>query len=146
MTDQMSIFAGVAMALYAAHHVADYWVQTDAQAKAKGAAGASGRRACSAHVATYVATQAVFLLTLVLVTGVALHPGRVVMALLISGVTHWTADRRERGLLFWLANRVPGKRDFLVFDRGHLASGAWALDQSWHIFWGVFVAALVIAS
>jgi transmembrane sensor len=27
-----------------------------------------------------------------------------------------------------------------------LGTGAWALDQSWHIFWGVFVAALVIAA
>lgn len=76
------------------------------------------------------------------------------VALAISGITHWTADRREHGLMVWLARRLPGKARFLELgapragrdDNPSLGTGAWALDQSWHIFWGVFVAALVVAS
>lgn len=142
----MALFAGAGVALYAAHHVGDYWVQTNHQAQHKGLAGAIGRGACSMHVLTYITTQWLFLTALEVVTGQQVPDGRAVIALLISGVTHWTADRREYGLLFWLARRLPPKRTFLMFDKGRLASGAWALDQSWHIFWGVFVAALVIAS
>jgi|SRR3954469_13151659 hypothetical protein len=149
MTDT-GTFATVAITLYVSHHVADYWVQTDGQARTKGLAGSVGRRACTRHVVSYVLTQNLFLTVL----HVALMPwpyppsamAREYAALLVSGVTHWTADRREHGLLFWLARRMPGKRAFLEFDQGHLASGAWALDQSWHIFWGVFVAALIVAS
>jgi hypothetical protein len=88
------------------------------------------------------------------------------LALLVSGVTHYMADRREHGLMFKLARALPGKAQFLelgvpryVFvadnedaDIGHridnptLGTGAWALDQSWHLFWGVFVAALIIGA
>lgn len=146
MTDQMAHFAGAAMALYAAHHVGDYWVQTHGQAMRKGAAGRIGRIACTSHVLTYVLTQWVFLTALELTTRHTLIDWRGVIALAVSGVTHWTADRREHGALYWLAARMPWKRGFLTLDSGRLASGAWALDQSWHVFWGVFVAALVIAS
>ena len=30
-------------------------------------------------------------------------------------------------------------------DNPSLGTGAWALDQSWHIFWGVFVSALLLS-
>lgn len=161
----MALFAGTAVALYAAHHVGDYWVQTDGQARAKGLAGATGRWACTKHVLSYVGTQAIFLTELSRV-GAHLSWARVAVALLISGVTHWTADRREHGLMFWLARRLPGKIRFLELgaprdlsireylggtskiplDNPCLGTGAWALDQAWHIFFGVFVAALVVAS
>lgn len=150
----MALFAGAAMALYPAHHIGDYWVQTDHQARHKGAAGAIGRWACLWHVLTYVATQWLFLTALELFTGQQVPNGRAVIALAISGVTHWMADRREHGVMFWLARRIPGKARFLMLgvprpgrdDNPSLGTGAWALDQSWHIFWGVFVAALAIAS
>ncbi len=35
-------------------------------------------------------------------------------------------------------------RPLTVTDNPCLGTGGWALDQSWHIFWGVFVAALVM--
>lgn len=193
MTDHVALFAGSAVALYAAHHVGDYWVQTDFQAKHKGEAGALGKVTCTLHVLTYVLTQWVFLTAFLLVTQRTLMDWRGAVALAISGVTHWTADRRERGLMFWLAHCIPGKADFLklgaprlgvkleswdvcdscegagtshdestdgkcwdcrgggrlpvqIGDNPSLGTGAWALDQAWHIFWGVFVAALVIAS
>lgn len=161
----MEIFAGAAMALYAAHHVGDYWVQTHHQALRKGDAGARGRRECLAHVLSYVATQAAFLAALALVADWHAGVWQSLLALTISGVTHYAADRREHGALFWLVRRMPWKRDFLELGqpryafaadyddhtRGHamdmpqLATGAWALDQAWHIFWGVFVAALVLS-
>ena len=53
----METFAAIAITLYVAHHVGDYWIQTDHQACHKGAGGAEGRIACLKHVATYTLTQ-----------------------------------------------------------------------------------------
>lgn len=139
------MFAEVAIAFYAAHHVGDYWIQTDHQAAHKGEAGGHGRRACLLHVLSYLLTQSVFLSATAFILGLELHNGAVLLALAISGVTHYMADRREHGLMFKLARLLPGKAKFLAYGGQHGFGGAWALDQSWHIFWGVFVAALVIA-
>lgn len=49
----VAVFAAVFVALYAAHQVADHWVQTQHQAETKGLAGWRGRIACAAHVTTY---------------------------------------------------------------------------------------------
>lgn len=156
-------FAAIFAALYVGHHVGDYWVQTDHQARHKGDAGPGGRSACSRHVISYLATQWVMLMAIWL----TFMPNLTWtwgwnFALLISGVTHYMADRREHGLMFWLAHRLPGKSAFLELGkpRGHqiedvragvkvnidnpsLGTGAWALDQSWHLLFGVFVPALV---
>lgn len=168
MTDHLSIFAASAVALYAAHHVGDYWVQTDRQARHKGDAGHEGRVQCFAHVWSYVATQGLFVAVMFLTLGARMPYWQAQAALAVSGVTHYLADRREHGLMFWLARRLPGKANFLklgapraysIFakpedgdvrgpislDNPSLGTGAWALDQSWHIFWGVFVAALILA-
>jgi hypothetical protein len=144
-TTATATFAATAVALYAAHHVGDYWIQTDHQAAHKGEAGADGRLACLGHVLTYLATQAAFLFALVLVAGVQLSAVATVSALAVSGVTHYMADRREFGIMFRLARLIPGKARFLAYGGQHGFGGAWALDQSWHIFWGVFVAALLLA-
>lgn len=161
-------FAAVAVALYAAHHVGDYWVQTDHQAQHKGQAGHEGRINCMWHVLSYVATQYVFLLVVMLTVGARMSVLGMGAALAVSGVTHYLADRREHGIMFWLARRLPGKARFLALgaprpsltalalssadpeykdevplDNPSLGTGAWALDQSWHIFWGVFVAAIL---
>jgi hypothetical protein len=135
-------FAGYALALYAAHHVGDYWVQTHSQSMLKGTAGAVGRGACRRHVASYLLTQALFLTAVCLVTGAEISPLGEVLALAVSGLTHYAADRREHGIMFKLARWMPWKAGFVDFGTG-LATGAWALDQSWHIFWGVFVAGLL---
>lgn len=167
-TEQLATFAATFAALYVGHHVGDYWIQTDHQAKHKGAAGREGRLACLMHVFTYVLTQAVMLALLSTVTGLRWNFWAYVAALLVSGATHYAADRREHGIMFWLARKLPGKVNFLklgmprtgmhvrvVGDGDHqdyepldnpsLGTGAWALDQSWHLFWGVFVAALILA-
>lgn len=159
-------FAALAVALYAAHHVGDYWVQTDHQARHKGDAGHRGRIQCSAHVLSYLATQTVTLAMVGLVLGLDVSTLGLLAGLAVSGVTHYLADRREHGVMFKLARLLPGKADFLKLGVPHerlvtgtngeivghapgtpsLGTGAWALDQAWHIFWGVFVAALVMAA
>jgi hypothetical protein len=144
-------FAGIAVALYAAHHVGDYWVQTDHQAQHKGKPGEIGRSACVRHCVSYVFTQAFFMVAVMLCTDVVVSPYGWFGSLFISGVTHYLADRREYGIMFRFARMLPGKAKFLVLgvprqgrdDNPSLGTGGWALDQSWHIFWGVFVAALV---
>lgn len=166
MTDHLATFAAVAITLYAAHHVGDYWAQTDKQAKHKGAPGAVGRVHCISHVSQYIAVQGVLLNILGLVIpGTEIAWWKMVIGLAVSGVTHYIADRREP--LKKIAKLIPGKASFtslgtprdaniyalteegvkkIPLDNPQLATGLWALDQSWHIFWGVFVAALIIAA
>ena len=194
----MEIFAAAAIALYVGHHVGDYWVQTDHQARHKGDAGYYGRVQCLLHVLSYLATQTVTLSMAGLVLDMPFRTGHILTALAISGVTHYLADRREYGLMFCLARLLPGKAAFLKLgvprepwglevlthcpschgrgtggdaadestngrcwdcrgggtlpvtftreDNPSLGTGAWALDQSWHLFFGVFVPALVFAA
>jgi hypothetical protein len=140
-------------AFYAAHMVADHWVQTQRQARDKGLPGWPGRRACAAHVCTYTATQALALLALEYSTGHLFGGWQTVAGLAVSGVTHYVADRRTPlRRLAELLDRGTGKTAFFNLgtprpgrdDNPCLGTGAYALDQSWHIGW-IFVSALVIA-
>jgi hypothetical protein len=140
------------MALYAGHHVGDYWVQTHHQAIHKAREGGEGRWACLKHVATYAATQAAFLGITATTTGERIRPGRLALALAVSAATHYAADRGEHGLMFRAARALPGKENFLKLgvprssaDNPVLGTGAWALDQAWHVALGVFVPALILA-
>lgn len=156
MTDSVALFGAVSVALYVGHHVGDYWVQTDHQSSHKGRAGHEGRAACLAHVASYVSTQIVMLALLRTALGFdRISIVQTVAGLLVSGVTHYLADRREFGIMLKLARLLPGKARFVTLgvprgghydDNPSLGTGAWALDQSWHLFWGVFVAGLIIAA
>jgi hypothetical protein len=161
-------FAATGLALYVGHHVGDYWVQTDHQARTKGQAGKHGRTACFDHVLSYTATQMfVFVLVMQVLDLHFPHWWTMPLALAVSGGTHYMADRREHGLMFWVARKL-GKGSFMklgvpregieipqyptsgapefVTDNPQLATGAWALDQSWHLFFGVLIPALIIAS
>ncbi|WP_457029245.1 hypothetical protein [Kitasatospora sp. P5_F3] len=128
-------FAAAYALLRAAGDLADHWVQTDHQASNKGQhdhndgqSCAAGRRACAAHVATYTATQTAALLIGSRVLGVRLRPGPVAVALALSAVTHYAADRREP--LRRLAD-ATGKANFVrLTDFG--MNGAYALDQAFH--------------
>jgi hypothetical protein len=82
-----------------------------------------------------------------------IHPGALVAALLVDAVSHYWADRRFTLARFveWLGRTaIPGKGDFYRMgspreghdDALHLGTGAYALDQSWHIGW-LFIAALI---
>lgn len=167
---RLALFAAAFAALYASHHVGDYWVQTDHQAATKGLGGWRGRVACLAHVGTYTVTQAVALVALVSALGIGLPIRGTLTALIVSGGTHYLADRREYGLMLLVARLVKGRtspflrlgvpragrlvtahgighRDEEVpLDNPSLGTGAWALDQSWHIALGCFLPALIIAA
>lgn len=137
-------FATAFAALYAAHMVADHWVQTQHQADHKGIT--AGRPAgvshwnCFKHVATYTATAAIALAGALLWLGLPARPGWVVAGLLVSAASHYLADLRAP--LRWIADRI-GSGGFYRVNTGGV-SGAYLLDQSWHIGW-LFVAALLIA-
>ena len=148
MSGNPVVFAVVFVALYAAHTVADHWVQTHHQACGKGAASWRGRLLCAQHVATLSLTQAAAVAAAVWVTGISLSPAAAAAGLAVNAVTHYWADRRSPllALADWLGRTViPGKGDFARLGDGAAApagTGAYALDQSWHIGW-LFVAALL---
>lgn len=149
-TYDLAAFAAVFAALFAAHSVGDHWVQTHHQACAKGAPTAAGRLACLRHVATLTATKAAALAALALATGLAFSPLALIAGLAVDALSHYWADRRTT--LAALAESI-GKGDFYRLgapregrdDAPHLGTGAYALDQSWHIGF-LFAAALVITA
>ncbi|GGS74146.1 hypothetical protein GCM10010156_36360 [Planobispora rosea] len=144
MTTDLAAFA----ALFAAHNVGDHWVQTHHQACAKAAPTTAGRIACLKHVVTLTATKAAALAALALMVGLTLHPLALLVGLAVDAASHYWADRRVT--LAALADAI-GKRGFYELgsprpgrdDAPHLGTGAYALDQSWHIGW-LFIAALII--
>ncbi|WP_068920890.1 DUF3307 domain-containing protein [Planobispora rosea] len=148
MTTDLAAFAATFAALFAAHNVGDHWVQTHHQACAKAAPTAAGRIACLKHVATLTAAKAAALAALALVTGLTLHPLALLTGLAVDAASHYWADRRVP--LARLAGAI-GKRGFYELgsprpgrdDAPHLGTGAYALDQSWHIGW-LFITALII--
>ena len=133
-------FGAVFAALYAAHHVADYWVQTPHQSAHKGLPGWPGRVACAAHVGTYTLTAAVVLAVVWWRLSLPLSLPHVVAGLAVSAVSHYWADRRTtlRALVAVVDQVTPGKAAY--YDHG----GAAPLDQAWHVVW-LLAAALVIA-
>jgi hypothetical protein len=146
-------FGAVFAALFVAHQVADHWVQTNRQAAMKGQPGWAGRLACASHVATYTLTALVALQAVVSVLDLRLAAWRVAAGLAVSAVTHYIADRRAPLLrLAEAMQSTTGKADFYRLgtprpgrdDNPTLGTGAYALDQSWHVGW-LFVAALIIA-
>jgi hypothetical protein len=137
-TADLGTFGAVFAALYAAHQVADHWVQTQHQATCKGAPGWPGRLACAAHVATYTATAVAALLTLALFLGLCLNPWTAAAGLAVSALSHYVADRRTP--LRRMADRLG--KDAAWLDHG---GGMYAMDQSWHVGW-LFVAAVVVTA
>jgi hypothetical protein len=146
----LAVVAGVFVALYAAHMIGDHWVQTHHQALSKGAVGWSGRWANTCHVTTLTLTKLTAVAALLLVTGARVSPAHLALGLGVDALSHWWADRRST--LAALAERV-GKAEFYGVgaprpgcdDRPCLGTGAYALDQSWHIGW-LFIAALITAA
>ncbi|MDL4772489.1 DUF3307 domain-containing protein [Actinomadura xylanilytica] len=145
-----SVFPSVFVALYAAHEVGDHWLQTNGQACGKGAAGWTGRLLCARHVATLTAVKAAALTVVAMVLALPLNPYAVSAALAVDAVSHYWADRRTTlvALADWLGRTlVPGKGGFARLGDGATAptgTGAYALDQSWHIGW--LAAAALVAS
>lgn len=160
-----AVFAAVFATLYVAHQVGDHWVQTHHQAVAKADSGWSGRLACARHVATYTATAVVLLAAVALLLPMPLSVAGVAVGQAVSAVTHYWADRRTP--LLWLAVVLHKSRFYFLgmprpdmpdvpvrggpvgatvpHDNPSLGTGAYALDQSWHVFW-LLVAALITAT
>jgi len=147
MTTTAAVRATAAYAaLTASHEVADYWVQRDAEAVAKGGHGAEGRAACARHVASYTATQALALWAADRTLHLGLDWRRAVAGLAVSAVTHYVADRsggrwREEGPSTRLVRfaRTTGHAGWLERDPG---AGP-LMDQAWHKGW-IAVAAVVV--
>lgn len=132
-----TLFATTMAVLYAAHSVADHWVQTDRQATVKAARTRAGQLADLRHVTTYTLTLAAALI----VTAWRLHlhydPARLVVGLTVNAATHYWADRRV--YLLALARRI-GKGGWLDAD----PRAAYALDQSWHLGWLLITALIIV--
>ena len=139
-----AVFAALFAALYAAHEVGDHWVQTHHQARGKGEPTWRGRWLCAGHVASLTATKAAAVAVVAVATGLSLSLWAVAAGLLLDAVTHYWADRRRT--LQALAARL-GKGDFARLGDAATAptgTGAYALDQSWHVGW-LLIAALVMS-
>jgi hypothetical protein len=151
MNSAPTVLSASFAALFAAHQVGDHWLQTHGQALAKGGNGWTARAACARHVLVLVVVKAAALLAAFVVVGLPIQPGWWAVGLGIDGVSHYWADRRTTlrrlaGLLgegkvtfFDLGAPRPG-RD----DNPSLGTGAYALDQSWHVLW-LFITALILA-
>lgn len=146
-------FAVVWIALYVAHEIADHWLQTDHQATAKSGPGWVARAACARHVATLTTAQAVALALAAWWFGLDLVPGAVVAGLAVNAATHYWADRRAT--LVRLAD-VLGRWRIIPGGKGGFArlgdpaaapcgTGAYRLDQSWHLLWLTIAAAITTA-
>lgn len=139
----MGAFAAVFVTLWAAHSVGDHWAQTPRQDQAKGRPGRAGARACGAHVLTLTGIKTAALLVLVVATGWEPSPVPLAVGLALDATTHYWADRRTT--LAALATRV-GKGEFYRLGDPAAApagTGAYALDQSWHVGW-LWVVSLVV--
>lgn len=140
-----AVTAAVAFAaMYAAHMVADHWVQTQHQADCKSLANDGPAWVaywnCAKHVLTYTVTAVVFLVAAVWWLHLPVRPGWAVIGLVVSAGTHYVADLRTP--LRWIADRIGASGFYRLAAHG--LNGAYLLDQSWHIGW-LFVSALLIA-
>ncbi|HZM83945.1 MAG TPA: DUF3307 domain-containing protein [Candidatus Limnocylindrales bacterium] len=135
------VVSAVFIALFAGHQVGDHVIQSDADARAKGAPTAdllargthpwTGWPACLRHVASYTLVQAAALALTSLVAPLTL--AGVIAALTVSASTHAVIDRRW--LVRWLI-AVKGCHGW--------REAPYVLDQSIHI--GVLLVASVVAA
>lgn len=109
-TSRAAKFAAVFAGLYAAHQVADHWVQTDQQAGDKGGRDRAGQLACAAHVASYTATTTATTIALNQALKLGLDWKAILGGQIVSAVTHYAIDRRYT--LAALCDRT-GKARFL---------------------------------
>jgi hypothetical protein len=154
VTSTAAAFAAVYIALFAAHQIGDYWLQTHAQAFDKGVPGWSGRLADARHVLALTATKTVVLGAVWALLHLGLHPWAVAAGLGADAASHWWADRKTtlRKLAQLMDRALPafGKEAFYNLgaprpgrdDNPTMGTGAAHLDQAWHLAW-LLVAALI---
>lgn len=152
MTSPAARFAAVFAVLYAAHEVGDQWVQYHEDAAHKQDQTAAGQHACARHVATYTTTTALAVGVANATLRLGLTWRGLIVGQAVSAATHYIVDR---GLpLRRIASKIDkgGYIDKITVVRQPGAemsavgpgTGAYALDQSWHIGW-LAVAALATA-
>lgn len=152
-----AVFGAVFIALYVAHSVGDHWVQSSCQAAHKGMPGWAGRLACGRHVLGLTLTKGVVLAPVVLVLNLPVTTLGLILGLGLDAASHYWADRRTT--LARLADRCRKSEFYALGTPAHpahpvtadgspaatLGTGAYALDQSWHMLW-LGIAALIIAA
>ncbi len=148
MTSRAARFAATFAALYAAHEVGDQWVQYHEDAAHKQDQTPAGKHACARHVATYTATTALAVGTANAALRLGLNWRGILAGQAISAATHYIVDRgaplrriaskisKEGYLDKITVVRQPGTEPSVVGP----GTGAYALDQSWHIGWLAVVA------
>jgi len=175
MIDSAVTFAVVLPTLLVAHQVGDHWIQTSWQAENKGRQNSIGRLACAMHVASCTLTAIVLVVVAWQLFYLSINLIGLLLGQLVSAVTHYWAGRRFALELLcgWLGKgnfyRLGIPREVHATDKtawpvvlraGSVhaeggrevpwgnpspGTGAYALDQSWHLFW-LFVSAVVTAT
>lgn len=139
--DKLTLFAALFATFFTAHHVADYWIQTECQALHKHEKTWAGRAACAGHVAGHVITTGVLIFGLVLLLDFPVNALGYLTGISIVGVSHYVIDRRFtlRAFAGLVGKVFKGKVGY--YDNG----GAPFLDQSAHVFF-LWLGALVAAA
>lgn len=145
-----ALLGALALPLFAAHNLADHPLQSSAWAAAKGGCNHEGRIACAKHVLVVVVLQAVAVLGVVALTDTTAAPAAVACGLAFTAWSHYWFDRRFTAAGLYQA---LGKTGFARLgtprpghdDGPHLGTGAYRMDQDWHILW-LALSGLMIAS
>jgi hypothetical protein len=137
MTPETAVFAAAFIALFGAHHLADYPLQTDHLAAHKADQDVRGWIANQVHAATHTAVAAVLLVLAAAVLALPLPLAGTIAALAWVHLSHSAIDRR-RGIAWWMEH--TGQRSF----REH--GGAAHVDQAAHIALGLIPAAALLAA
>lgn len=143
-------FAVFAAAGYPAHLLADHPFQPSEWAANKGRPCGAGRTACTKHVAVVVAFQAAFVTILALATGLTPDPTAILSGLAFTAWSHYWMDRRFTAAGLY---QTIGKSGFASLgtprpgrnDNPSLGTGAYRMDQDWHILW-IMITSLIMAS
>lgn len=145
------MLGNIFVSLWAAHKLADYWLQDGLTAHRKGEPGRAGASFCVYHVLVLTATQAVFLAAPALLGLVTIETRwQLLGGLAVNAVSHYVLDRREplrrlmdavgKGEFYRLGMPREGRDDNVC-----LGTGQHALDQSGHFVFA-WIAALIMAS
>lgn len=150
------MFASSFGALFIAHMIADYWLQTQEQANRKGRRDWLGRLACARHVLGHTVCNVIALAGVYALAGTwPPNWAALTSAVAVIAITHYWADRRFtlEALARVVGRAVNGKHGFYKFGTdphdGHAAcmgTGAAHLDQAWHILWLGVGAAIIAAT
>ncbi|MFE9247084.1 DUF3307 domain-containing protein [Nocardiopsis sp. NPDC006938] len=146
----LALLGGLALPLFAAHNLADHPLQPSEWAATKSRCDHEGRVACAKHVVVVVLAQALAVLAVVGLTGTTVSPLAVLAGIGFTGWSHYWFDRRFTAAGLYEA---IGKTGFARLgtprpgtdDAPHLGTGAYRMDQDWHILW-LAISALIIAS